>query len=712
MALIGRIRKNTWLLITVIGFALAAFILMDMMAGEKSILGGQPSSYGKVGNQNIDINEFNNTEGILRDFLYRGSNIDGYALKNQVWNYLIESKLVNTEAENLGIGVPKSELLELQFGNNLSPVISQRFMNQQTRQVDKQSLDAYKQQIESNTMTPDFKRFWAHQEREVVKQKLQDKIAKMTTAAIYTPSWMSDALNNDVNGSMNLAMVKVPYANVASSEVALSDDDFKNYYNENKYRYKQDEETRKIEYISFEVAPTKADSNTVRTQLADRIESFRNAENDSIFVENNFGVMNPNYMTTENLPATLQNQVGTAAKGTVIGPYIEGQMYVLTKLVDRIVMPDSVATRHILISAQDPQGFINATARIDSFKTAIQNGSARFADLATKFSQDPGSKDNGGKYESVAFGQFVPEYNNVLFVTGKIGELYPVRTSYGVHLVELLSRDNRSTTTRVKLANLSQPILPSDETTQSVYDEVYDILKDKKDLASLKAAAQGKPNVTIETTTAFKANDFILGQLGGGQSSRDIIKWAFGNSTEVSGAEVGQASPKVYSYNDPQLNYVNKYVIAGLSQIIPEGTPSWQDIKSDIEPFVVNSKKAEILKGKMNSQDLLGLASSNGVTVDTVRNVRFAGSAAMALSNESELIAQLGALAENTTSQPLKGNDGVYVVKVLSKTAGAATNTTAIKSSVEGPYRSRINTTLMQAVKKAVGVEDDRASFF
>jgi len=712
MALIGRIRKNTWLLITVIGLALAAFILMDMMSGQQSLLGGQPSSYGSVGNQSIDINEFNSTEGILRDFLYRGSNIDGYALKNQVWNYLVESKLVNKEADNLGIGIPKSELRELQFGTNLSPVISQRFTNQQTGQVDKQSLDAYKAQIDDNTMTPEFKRFWAHQEREVIKQRLQDKIAKMASAAIYTPSWMSDALNEDVNGSMNLAMVKVPYANVPSTDVALSDDDFKNYYNENKYLYKQDEETRKVEYISFSVAPTKADTAFVREQIAASKTAFQNAENDSMFVENNFGVMTPNYLTTETLPESLSASVLTEPVGTVIGPYVEGQSYVLTKLVDRIVMPDSVATRHILISAQTPEQFVTATTRIDSFRTAIKSGSARFADLANKFSQDPGSKDKGGKYDAVSYGQFVPEYNKVIFETGKIGELYSVQTSYGVHLVELLSRDNRSTTTRVKLGNLSQPILPSDETTQLAYDEVYDVLKDNKDMASLKAATQGRPNVSVETTTAFKENDFSLGQLGTGQSSRDIIKWAFGNATDVGSADVGQASPKVYSYNDPVQNYVNKYVIAGLSQILPEGTPSWQDLKSDLEPMVVNRKKAEILKGKMNSQDLFGLASSNGVTVDTVRNVRFAGNAPAALATETDLIAQIGSLAANATSQPIEGRDGVYVVKVLNKTAAAAVNTTAIKSNVEGAYKGRLNSTLMQAVKKAVGVEDDRSSFF
>ena len=711
MALIGRIRKNTWLLITVIGLALLAFILMDMMSGQTSLLGGQPTSFGTVGGDKIEINEFNKTESIMRDFLYRGSNIDAYALKDQVWNYLVERNIVNKEADALGLGVPTEELMDLQFGNNLSPLISQRFTNQQTRQVDREQLNGIKAQIQDGSIDDNFKYFWAHQEKEVVKQRLQDKLSNMASKAIYTPSWMVDAVNNDLNGSMNLAVVKVPYEDVDNSEVTLTDNDFKNYYSENSFRYKQDEETRKVEYISFNIAATAKDSATIKGQLAERVETFRNSTNDSLFVESNFGVFNPTYMTTDALPASISGRVISDPVGTVIGPYVEGNAYVLTKVIDRIQMADSADTRHILISATDEASFAAAQARIDSFKTVIQNGTASFADLATRFSQDPGSKDKGGKYENVTPNQFVPEYNKVLFITGKIGQLYPVRTSYGVHLVEVLSRD-RNTSPRVKLANISQSIMPSEETQQTAYNDVYKIVQANRDITSLKAAVQGKPNVDIETTSAFKANDFSLGLLGGGQASRDIIRWAYGVDPKFSEPSVGDASPEVYTYQDQALFYNNKYVIATLNKVIPEGTPSWQDLKSDIEPYVINRKKADILKGKMNTTDLNTLASTNRVKIDTVSNVRFAGATPGALSGENELIAQLGGLDANATSAPIAGNNGVYVVKVLGKNAASAPNAASVKLNVENSYKGRMGFGLIQAMKKAVGVSDDRSSFF
>ena len=684
---------------------------MDMMSGQTSILGGQPTSFGDVGGDKIEINEFNRTESIMRDFLYRGSNIDAYALKDQVWNYLVEKNIVNKEANKLGLGVSTEELMELQFGSNLSPVIAQRFMNQQTRQIDFEQLNAIKTQIQTNTIDENFKYFWAHQEKEVVKQRLQDKISNMASKAIYTPSWMVDAVNNDMNGTMKLAVVKVPYEDVDNSTVSLSDDDFKSYYSENSFRYKQDEETRKVEYISFNVAPTPADSASTRAQLSERIEAFRNAPNDSLFVESNFGVFNPTYLTTETLPSSISQRVLDNEVGSIIGPYVEGDAFVLTKLIDRIQMADSADTRHILISATDPASFVAAQTRIDSFRTAIENRSAKFEDLATRFSQDPGSKDKGGLYENVTPNQFVPEYTKVLFVTGQIGKLYTVRTSYGIHLVEVLSRD-RNTTPRVKLANISQSIIPSEETQQAAYNKVYKVVQNNKDINALRAAVQNEPNVDIETSSAFKANEFSLGVLGGGQASRDIIRWAFGDDPKFSEPNVGQASPEVYSFQDQALFYNNKYVIATLSQVLPKGTPSWQDIRSDIEPYVINRKKADILKGKMATTDLSAIASSNRVKVDTVNNVRFAGSTPGVLSGENELIAQIGGLTANATSAPIAGNGGVYVVKMLNKNPASTANPMSIKSSVENSYKGRMASGLIQAVKKTVGVSDDRASFF
>lgn len=65
-------------------------------------------------------------------------------------------------------------------------------------------------------------------------------------------------------------------------------------------------------------------------------------------------------------------------------------------------------------------------------------GGEDFSALAKEFSQDPGSKDNGGEYDFVKKGSFVPEYEDVIFNKLKDEEIYPqlVETQFGWHIIK------------------------------------------------------------------------------------------------------------------------------------------------------------------------------------------------------------------------------------------------------------------------------------
>ena len=65
MALIGKIRDNSWILIGLVGLALAGFILMDMVSwSNRGGMGGQ-FTMGKVAGKTIDWNDFQRSEQIL-----------------------------------------------------------------------------------------------------------------------------------------------------------------------------------------------------------------------------------------------------------------------------------------------------------------------------------------------------------------------------------------------------------------------------------------------------------------------------------------------------------------------------------------------------------------------------------------------------------------------------------------------------------------------
>ncbi len=101
--------------------------------------------------------------------------------------------------------------------------------------------------------------------------------------------------------------------------------------------------------------------------------------------------------------------------------------------------PESRDVRHILISEKNGSevDFAESKAKADQIYAQLSNG-GNFAALAKANSDDPGSKDSGGKL-TISRGQTVPEFDKVSFELDK-GEISkPVKTTYGYHVIEATS---------------------------------------------------------------------------------------------------------------------------------------------------------------------------------------------------------------------------------------------------------------------------------
>jgi foldase protein PrsA len=90
--------------------------------------------------------------------------------------------------------------------------------------------------------------------------------------------------------------------------------------------------------------------------------------------------------------------------------------------------PASRDVRHILVKKK---------AKADELYAQLRSG-GNFAQLAKKFSQDPSSKDQGGKFTAQK-GQTVPPFDKTVFSleTGELSK--PVKTEFGWHVIEALS---------------------------------------------------------------------------------------------------------------------------------------------------------------------------------------------------------------------------------------------------------------------------------
>lgn len=71
-----------------------------------------------------------------------------------------------------------------------------------------------------------------------------------------------------------------------------------------------------------------------------------------------------------------------------------------------------------------------------------------FAELAKKYSEDPGSAPQGGVYADVKRGEFMPKFEEILFKLKQKEISKPFKTEYGYHIVELLSMDGNKYTCR------------------------------------------------------------------------------------------------------------------------------------------------------------------------------------------------------------------------------------------------------------------------
>ncbi|MCB0689398.1 MAG: peptidylprolyl isomerase [Saprospiraceae bacterium] len=701
MALIGKIRKHSWLLIVLIGGALAGFVIMDMTSNRLTG-GGQIPSLVEVDGEKVNWVEFQNAERIL----YTGSTTDVFSRRNYLYNYFVDRALVDHEAEENGLAVPREELMDLQFGNNLSPLIQQRFANPNTGMVDRTQLNAIKQNIDQGQMTPQLREYWAHQEQEIITERLTAKLTNLVSKGLYTPTWLVESTNADQSVRTDFLYVQVPYEEVPENDIKVTDADLNSYLSAHQGEYTNPEEVRIIHYVSYDVIPTRKDTSDLHKQIDELITEFKMTQNDTQFVENNYGSMDPGYVKKEQVSPIVADSVFELPIGTVIGPYIEDNAYKAVKIRDRMMVPDSVHARHILRRAQTMEQYQAAQKTADSLITLLKAGES-FDSLAANYTQDPSGSLNGGDLGNVGLGTFVKEFNDLVFFNAELNQPYTVITNFGVHVVEVLDRTYETKEEGAQLAYLNLPIVPSETTQDSLYDKVLEFVGEHRDLKDLESAVASMPGKSVQISTPFKQNDFTISALGSGQTSREIIRWAYEPSSEI-----GNVSPEVYIYQEPTLYYNNRYVVAGLASIDPKGPASLASVRPTIEGLVKNHKKAEILLKELQGAELQKVVQTYSVAIDTAKGVNFLTDFVAGLGEEPAVAAYARTAPLNQVSQPIEGVRGVYLIKPINRTEASPPNVATLRKSYTSQLANQAKAGVIQSLRKNADIEDHRYTFY
>lgn len=708
MALIGEIRKNSWLLVVLLALGLIGFIMMDMTSGQTSVFGSDAATMANINGRKLSINEFNRTEQLL----YRNSGGDTYGQREFLYNYYVDETLMAEEAEKVGLGVSKEELVDLQFGTtNVSPIIQQRFRDPNTFQLDRARLDGFKQAIADGTLgnqDPSIRAFWAHQEKEIKTDRIKTKLSNLVSKAMYVPAWQAEMASNDQYQTVDIAYVQVPFDEIDNSDISLEDADYTAYLNDNRARFEQDEETRRLEFATFNVEPSGEDTLAIENRMKQMALDFAQAEDDGAFMDINYGVLDPVYQKADALDAAYADSITSMAVGTVYGPYLKDGAYEIVKLIDSKIIPDSVQARHILINGNDAVSLNNAARTIDSLKNLIEAGTASFDSLAIKFSNDPGSAAKGGMLDYAGPGTMVKPFNDVLFYTGEPDSLYMVASQFGVHLIEIMGRKYETNERGYQVGVLSDPIIPSEDTQNKIYQQALEFAGQNRTREAMVQAVAADDRLELQTSQALEANDYSIGTLGSGQSSRDMVKWAFSSN-----ASVGTVSPDVYIYQD-QVNYFNsKYVIPMLKSIEPAGLPSVASVRDEIEPQVINVKKTALLLEAAQGKDMNALAQQYSTSIDTTRSLNFASGFIAGLGNEPKIIARALDMEQGDVSEPIGGENGVYMIKVINKPKNITPADVAqMRRTIGQSTRAQVPLQIPEALRESASISDNRSRFY
>ncbi len=153
----------------------------------------------------------------------------------------------------------------------------------------------------------------------------------------------------------------------------------------------------------------------------------------------------------QTLDGAVKANLGLAdARDAGFRPFVSS-LLAQQKIAETLVTTDSVraeiqqqveAEAATEVTKADVQHILVATEEEANQVLTRLNAGETFEALAAELSTDPGSKDNGGKYEGIEPGQFVPEFDKAMFEDLEPGQTTatPVKTDFGYHIIRLISR--------------------------------------------------------------------------------------------------------------------------------------------------------------------------------------------------------------------------------------------------------------------------------
>lgn len=732
MSIIQNIRdKYAKVAVIAIALALIGFILTDYFSGRGRNLfrGNNSSGVGSVNGKSISYADFKlRVDGKAAEIenMYRqrgmqpppASMLQKDALES-AWNDETSIMLLKEEYNRIGMKIGKKERGDIIFGATASEEIRKLGTDERTGVYD--PLTAQRElnrRMKDNSVAPDWKQNVNDYISGVDDRRLGEKYNSLFVNSNNYPRWFVEKMDNDNAQVGKISFVRMAYTDstlAADSTIKISDKEIEDYISKHKDKFKQTR-SRNISFVSFSAAPTVADSGDTKKQLAEMRAEFDTAQGISSFFGRDVTAEAPDiFLTDDLLPPAGKDSIMKLSKNAVIGPYLETGAYVMVKLVDTKVLPDSIKCRHIIVSTDVQNGgFEDSTAshKIDSIMNAIQKTGASWEAMAKMYNSD-GTKDTKGEMtfststiqSGMQSGGFAKEFGQFILWDGKPGQTKKVKTSFGWHYIEIMSFIKPET--QYKIAYLAKDILPSRETEDNAIALANTFFGDSKDQKTFDAAFEkvakpggGVKGVSIDGIGPLD-ND-IRNSLNMSLSSRSFVN-------EIYKAKLGQVIKLENKIGD-------NLIVAIITEVNEEGTMSVAKARPSIEAILRQKKKAEMIKQKIGTITTLEDAAAKlGKPIETIDSLRMTLRMQSKIGNEPAVMGATFNPANKgkVVTAAIEGNFGVYVVRVES---------TGATASLEGPVEEQRKIKYqnsrqqgfgpLEGLKKVANIKDKRSEKF
>lgn len=697
MAVLEKIRVKFGILISVvIALALLSFIIDPNTISQVASSMSSKYRVGKINGNSVSYQDFDNElnyQNRIFEYMYRrNANTDQEMeyVRNMAWKTFVDRYMFLANARKAGIQVGESELVDLTSGDMVSPLISQIFVDE-TGAFSKDMLSNYLQSMQYD-QSGQARMFWDYLQNTVTTDQYYVKYNSLFSAGDFiNPLMMTNEIAEN-NNSVGVEFVMLPYGYQRDTTIEISDAEIKSYYKAHKKLYRQTA-SRDIEYVVFEVKPSKTDISDANQKIVGVYDEFSSTDNVKNFLMKNSDRQYVDEWYKKGELRTVSSDIDdfvfdkANGKDAVSEVLTKDNTFYVARIMDSAMVPDSVFVKGVLLQGVQ-------TELADSLLNVLKTGKDNLGNVAAQYSAFNNPQGEPGEYGWMTKNTMFPGLESIF--TAKTGSFYTVETNYGVHIIEVT--DRTAPVLKKKVAILEKEALPSGNTINEYYVQANELAtKSDGKYENFKKTAD-EEGLAILTRNNLREGEENIGSIN--DRTKEVSKWAYE-------AREGKVSNVLNINND-------YYIVAALKKVHKDGYTPVAEAASGIRSILYNQKLGEKKAAEVASKieglgSMEAIAEALGTSVSTREGISF--SSYMNQGLDPKFIGAVSVAEEGVISAPLAGTIGVYVYKVTSHDTGASFTEDDVKNRAAqmAYYESQ---SLLPVMMQDADVEDNRARFF